>query len=219
MHLLEYGEVVAVRGKEITLKVNENVINKVLRFRKEGNKTLAELRLNDGRSVTNEQRKKYFATLKDISEWSGDLIECLYDYFKTLYCFKNKVESISMSDCSITEAREMINLVIDFALLNEIPLKDSGIERTDDINRYLYMCLATRKCSICGKPGEVHHALEDRIGMGNNRNKVEHIGRKAICLCREHHSILHGMSETEFNNRYKVYPIKLDKNLVEKLGL
>lgn len=216
--MLEYGEVTAVRKNEITIKLDKNVIDKVLRFREENKRALVELRLNDSRTVTNEQRKKYFATLKDIAEHTGNYIEFLHDYFKILYCFKNKVESISMSNCSITEAREMINLVIDFALMNDIPLKVSGVERTDDINRYLYMCLATRTCCCCGKKADVHHVTGSRVGMGFDRNKINNVGRYAIALCREHHTIAH-YEEEDFFKKWKVYGIKLDEYLVKKLGL
>ena len=218
--MLEYGEVTAVRKNEITIKLDENVIDKVLRFREENKRALVELRLNDTRCVTNEQRKKYFATLKDIAEHTGNYIEFLHDYFKITYCFKNKVESISMSNCSITEAREMINIVMDFVIENDIPLKDLGVNRTDDISRYLYSCLVNRRCSITGKSGaHVHHCTQSRVGMGNNRNKVNHVGRYAIALSLEYHNMIHNMGEKDFFKKYKVYGIKLDDYLVKKLNL
>lgn len=215
--MLVHGEVTGVRGQEIVIKLPKSAIDTILRYR-EGNSSLAEIRLNDGRTVTNEQRKKYYATLKDITEHTGELIEHLHDYFKAIYCYKNRLEKISMSNCSVTEAREIINLVMDFVIENGIPLKDFGLNRTDDIGSYLYSCLVNRSCVCCGKPADIHHVTGYRIGMGMDRDKVNHVGRKAIALCRTHHTEAH-YGEKDFFNKWKVYGIKLDEYTVKILGL
>lgn len=194
----------------------EHVKDTIERF-KQGNKAFAEIRLDDNRRITNEQRKKYFATLKDIADYTGNVLEDMHDYFKFIYCYKHRQEHISMSDCSVTEAREMINIILDFALENDIPLSDLGINRTDDINRYLYSCLINRRCMCCGKKAETHHV--DKVGMGRNRNKINHVGLRAMALCRIHHTESHDIGEKEFCNKYKVYSIKLDEIAVKKLGL
>lgn len=215
--MLIHGEVKGIKGNTICLELQDKVMDKVLRYR-EGNSSLVEVRLNDGRTVTNEQRKKYYATLKDISDYSGELVEYLHDYFKAIYCYRNKIEHISMSNCSVTEARELINIVMDFILMNDIPLNDLGLNRTDDIDRYLYMCLINRKCAVCGKSADIHHCTGSRVGMGMDRNSIDNVGRQAIALCREHHSQAH-MSEEGFFSKWKIYGIKLDKYAVEKLKL
>ncbi|KNF07152.1 protein of unknown function DUF968 [Gottschalkia purinilytica] len=194
----------------------EYVKDTIERF-KQGNKAFAEIRLDDNRRITNEQRKKYFATLKDIADYTGNVLEDMHDYFKFIYCYRNRQEYISMSDCSVTEAREMINIILDFALENDIPLSDLGINRTDDINRYLYSCLINRRCMCCGKKADIHHV--DKVGMGRNRNKINHVGLRAMSLCRVHHTESHNIGEKEFYDKYKVHPIKLDEIAVKKLGL
>lgn len=219
--MLIHSEVKAIKetdqGTELIVKINEKIKDQIIRYR-EGGKVLAELRIDDGRIITNEQRKKFYATIKDIADYTGDTMEYLKDYFKALYCFYNKKDNISLSDCSITEARELINLALEFAIRNEIPLMDLALNRTNDINRFLYVCLINRKCCICGKSADIHHVEGHRIGMGLDRNKVNHLGREVISLCRIHHQEAH-QSEKDFFDKYKVYGIKLDKITVEKLGL
>lgn len=207
------------KGTYIKLYVPNSFLKyDIERYKQEGNKALTELRIDDGRRINNQQRKKYFATLKDIADHTGNVLEDMHDYFKFLYCYRNRVETISMSDCSVTEAREMINIIMDFALENDVPLKDLGVNRTDDIGRYLYKCIALRICVCCGKArSDFHHSTA--VGMGRDRKKINHIGLYGMTLCREHHSIIHQMGEKDFFNKHKVYPLELDKYTVKKLKL
>ena len=96
-------------------------------------------------------------------------------------------------------------MILDHALENGIPLSENALERTDDIDRYLYSCLVHKKCAVCGRPGEIHH--EDAIGMGNDRRQVDDSGYRKICLCRLHHTIAHQMGGIGFRRMYKVYGI------------
>ncbi|WP_231701776.1 putative HNHc nuclease [Crassaminicella thermophila] len=53
-----------------------------------------------------------------------------------------------------------------------IPLLDHGLNRTDDIGKYLWQCLKIQKCAICGKKeAEIHHW--DAIGRGIDRKKYD----------------------------------------------
>lgn len=163
--------------------------------------------LEDGRSITSEQRKKAYATISDISTWTGYLPEEQKEWLKYLHISKTGCNYFSLSDCSIDTAREFINTIIEYALQNGIPLKDLGINRTDDIGKYLYYCLKYRKCAVCGaNNSDLHHV--DTIGMGNDRTKVDDSEYRKICLCRKHHNEAHNIGMSEFENKYKVYGIK-----------
>lgn len=165
----------------------------------------AEMRFDDGRSISIEQRKKAYATLKDISDHTGYLPEEQKQWMKILYMLKTGRKNISLADCSMDEAREFINVLMEYAIENGVPLTEEGIHRTDDIGKYLYFCLKHRKCAVCGAKGEIHH--EDAIGMGNDRKKVDDSNYKKICLCRTHHTIAHQMGKDRFQKAYKVYGI------------
>lgn len=165
----------------------------------------AQLRLDDGRHISAEQRKKAYATMRDISDYTGYLPEEQKQWLKYLYICRTGREYIHLSDCSMDEAREFINVILDYALENGIPLSENALERTDDINRYLYACLLYKKCAVCGRPGEIHH--EDAIGMGNDRRQVDDSGYRKICLCRLHHTMAHHMGAVSFRQMYRVYGI------------
>lgn len=165
----------------------------------------AEIRFDDGRHISAEQRKKAYATIRDISDWTGYLPEEMKEILKYQHMMRTGDAYFSLSNCSMDIAREFINTILEFALENGIPLSDNAIERTDDIGRYLYYCLLHKKCAICGKDGEIHH--EDAIGMGNDRTKVDDSSYKKICLCREHHTLAHSLGVIRFREMYKVYGI------------
>ena len=95
---------------------------------------------------------------------------------------------------------------MDLALEWGIPLGAPGIDRADDIERYLWSCLKNRRCAVCGRPGEIHHV--DAIGMGRDRKRVDdHRRMRKICLCREHHTEAHKIGQPEFMRKYHVHGI------------
>ncbi|HJA65188.1 MAG TPA: hypothetical protein H9955_02645 [Candidatus Mediterraneibacter cottocaccae] len=165
----------------------------------------AEMRFDDGRHISAEQRRKAYATIRDIADYTGYLPEEQKEWLKYLHIINTGCNYFSLSDCSMDTAREFINTILEYAISDGIPLSENAIERTDDIGRYLYYCIMNRKCAVCGRPGEIHH--EDAIGMGNDRRKLDDSGYRKICLCREHHTIAHQMGVRRFREMYKVYGI------------
>lgn len=165
----------------------------------------AEMRFDDGRHISVEQRRKAYATIRDISDYTGYLPEEQKEWLKYLHIINTGCDYFSLSDCSMDTAREFINTILEYAISEGIPLSENAIERTDDIGRYLYYCIMNRKCAICGRPGEIHH--EDAIGMGRDRSKIDDSEHRKICLCREHHTVAHQMGVERFRKMYKVYGI------------
>lgn len=169
----------------------------------------AELRIDDGRMITAEQRKKAYATIRDIADYTGYLPEEQKEWLKYLHIANTGCEYFSLSDCSMDTAREFISTILEYALESGIPLSDFAIDRADDINRYLYFCIKHRKCCVCGRNGEIHHV--DTIGMGNDRRHVDDRFYRKMCLCREHHTIAHQRGMRAFEAMYKVYGIVVDE--------
>lgn len=181
--------------------------------------TNIEIRLNDGRTINNDQRRKAYATIRDIADYTGHSPEYLKEWFKFDYLSQTGGEYFSLSDCSVTTAREYINHLIEFCIRHSVPIyHESLIHRTDDIDRYLYYCLLYRKCSVCGKAADIHHVTGSKIGMGGNRENTHHLGREAIALCRIHHEEAH-RKEQEFFEQNHLYGIPLNKKLCAALGL
>ena len=179
--------------------------------------TETEIRLIDGRALSPAQRKKLYALFRDISLYTGHTTEETKDFLKTDFLARTGAEEFSLSDCDMTTARLFIDHVIAMCLKHDIPCRDSLLDRAEDIARYLYLCLAHRKCCICGKTAHVHHV--DRIGMGANRNEICHEGYQAMALCWKHHREAHEKPRDAFNGLYHVFGIKLDGFLCKKLKL
>lgn len=189
-------------GTEIIIKVPTLKIGSMLH---EKEIRTAEMRFDDGRHISAEQRKKAYATLNDIAKYTGYLPEELKEWMKYLHISRTGDDYFSLSNCSIDTAREFINTIIEYALENGVQLSELGIERTDDIGKYLYYCIKHKKCCVCGKEGELHHV--DAVGMGNDRNKIDDSNYRKMCLCRLHHTIYHQRGREAFEKMYKVYGI------------
>lgn len=197
-----------IRGSREGLSGMELIVtvpDQVARVVRAKNIRKAEIRLDDGRTISAEQRKKAYATMRDIAEYTGYLPEDQKELLKYLYICRTGRRHFHLSDCSVDTAREFINVILDYALENGIPLSDNALERTDDVGRYLYSCLVHKRCAVCGRDGEIHH--EDAIGMGNDRRQVDDSGHRKICLCRTHHTMAHQMGVRRFREMYKVYGI------------
>lgn len=180
-----------------------------------------EIRLDDGRTISAEQRRKAYALEGDIGRWAGYLTKEdkaeLHDVLKDYYIEKTKADPFSLSDCSVTEAREFISTLIDFVLENDVPCIEHLLNRAEDVDRYLYACLWHRRCVVCGGHADVHHVT--RVGMGRNRKSIVHVGMDAMALCREHHQEAHNKGQHDFDEFYHVYGISIDEMLAKQLGL
>lgn len=172
-----------------------------------------EIRLVDGREITPHQRRAIFATINDISLWCGHDPLYLREHLSWDYWMKNGLEPFSLSDCTMTDASGFLDYLIDFVMRHDVPLKESLLNRIDDVGRYMYHCIEHSKCAVCGQPGEVHHV--DTVGAnGGNRARIIHIGLRAVCLCRIHHEEAH-TNENRFFSQHHLEPIKLDKYLCD----
>ncbi|WP_242458518.1 putative HNHc nuclease [Weissella confusa] len=87
----------------------------------------------------------------------------------------------------------------------------------DDVEAYMYSSLSHRSCVVCGRPADVHHI--DTVGMGNDRNLVDHREKHLIALCRVHHNEAHNIGWPAFEQKYHVKGIKLDPETLQRLGI
>ena len=165
----------------------------------------AEIRLDDGRHISAAQRKKIYATIRDIADYTGYMPEEEKEWLKYLHISRTGDAYFSLSTCSMDVAREFINTILEYAIEHGIPLSERGVERADDIGRYLYYCVKHKKCAVCGRDGEIHHV--DAIGMGRDRRTVDDSSCRKICLCRTHHTIAHQRGMRAFEQMYHVYGI------------
>jgi len=176
-----------------------------------------EIRLNDGRTISNQQRKFAHATLRDIADYTGyrmsgtDDLDEIKAVMKYHYIAATGREWFSLSDCSITTANEFLTFLIEFCLEHDIPTCGSLAERSPDIARYIYACLVHKKCCITQKKAQLHHV--DQVGLGRDRKDIIHLGMRVLPLHWEKHREAHDMGKKSFEEKYHVFGIKLNDEL------
>jgi hypothetical protein len=153
----------------------------------------AVIKFWDSRRITEEQRKMIFATCKDIADYLGDPRELVRYDMISAYVEEAGIEFFSLSDCSLETARGLINYIMDYVMEHDIPLTGQGVDRTDDINKYLYMTIKQSKCCVCGKQGVVYNLIN---------------GYK-ISFCALHHDEAKLKGLQAFEKLYKVYGLKV----------
>lgn len=180
--------------------------------------TQVEIRLDDGRSISAVQRKKIFATINDIAKWSGHEPEYIRQQLTWDFCSEYGCDWFSLSTVDMTTAKEFINYLIEFCFRFDIPTMDTLLNRTEDIGRYIYLCLMYRRCFDCNKPHcQVHHV--DVVGLGRDRDTINHLGLAALPVCVNLHKEIHDIGDAVFMEKYHVQPVKLDEFLCKRLKL
>lgn len=176
----------------------------------------------DSRPLSDKQRRLCYALLRQICDYTGQDIHMTKEYLKIRFLADDlgetadKIFSLSNAPMSLVCAyqRYLVRFILEFDIPCTIPL----LEYVDDIPDYIYSCLVTKKCCICGMPTDLHHI--DRIGMGRDRHDVIHEGLEVLPLCREHHGEAHTMSDEEFFDKYHLPGgIVMDKTLCRIYGL
>lgn len=83
--------------------------------------TNTEMRFDDGRHISNLQRKKAYATIRDIAIELGYLPEEMKEIMKCNYMIETGEPYFSLSDCSMGTARDFITFLMDFVLREGMP--------------------------------------------------------------------------------------------------
>ena len=116
--------------------------------------TECSVRVEDGRRISAIQRRKVYALLRDIADWTGYEPQELKELMK--YDFLSQCEDgtqyFSLSDADMTTARNFITYLIDFCVVHAVPCKVSLLQQCEDIERYLYACGAKCSCRKWSRP-------------------------------------------------------------------
>ena len=158
----------------------------------------------DSRPLSDKQRRMCYAMIGAIADWAGSCTEEVKEAFK-LDFWAERVDTLadkifSLSDAPMSLVAEFQRFLAAFILTHDVPTKFPLREYVDDIEAYTYFCLVRRKCAVCGSRAEGHHI--DAVGMGNDRNEVQHEGREVMSLCREHHTEIHTIGYGAFMTKY-----------------
>lgn len=209
------GEILSVDNDVLTVRVCADAQTWCL----DHNARTVEVRIDDGRSITNDQRRKIYATMRDIADWNGDMPDAIKAFFKWSFCGDNEHEDFSLSDVDRETASEFLTYLIDFCIQNGVTCSDPLWDRCEDIERYMHACVMTRTCCITGKKNaQIHHV--DRVGMGRNRDTICQVGMHVVPLSADIHTMLHiSGGEMEFYEKHHIEPIALTEKMCEKLRL
>lgn len=175
----------------------------------------------DSRNRTAEQNRKAWALMSEIADFQGQEKEATYK--EQSLAFTDKYLEIlqgrlfHLSTATVSEASAFITMLVEIIVENGIPTKQPLYTMCEDIEKYVYACLMSKKCCVCGLKADLHHV--DQVGMGYNRNTKPQLGARVLPLCRVHHTEYHTLGKTEFESRYHVVPVPMDRRIAGKYNI
>ena len=175
----------------------------------------------DSRNRTAEQNRKAWALMTEIADYQGQEKEATYR--EQALAFTDKFLEIlqgrlfHLSTATVSEASAFITMLVEIIVENGIPTKEPLYQMCEDVEKYVYACLMNKKCCVCGKKADLHHV--DQVGMGYNRDTKPQLGARVLPLCRVHHNEYHTLGKTEFESRYHVVPVPMDRRIAGKYNI
>ena len=180
------------------------------------------VQLVDNRPLSDKQRKMCYALLREISDYTGQGMDPTKEWMKLKFMTEDLEQTadklFSLSNAPMSLVCAFQRFLVRFILEWDIPCGFSLLEYVDDVADYIYHCLVTKHCCICGMPTDLHHI--DRVGMGRDRTDIIHEGMEVLPLCRDHHTEAHTMPDAEFFEKYHIPGgVTMDKTLCRLYGL
>lgn len=177
-----------------------------------------EVKPVDPYAITDKQRRKIFALCNDIEEFTGQPREYMRYMFMDYVSFVEGYDKLSLANCTRTQAKQVIEVILDWVFHNDIPLNYKTSDLLKNDKAFLYWSTVNRNCVICGKPhAELAHY--EAVGRGFNRNKMNHYNKHVLALCREHHNEQHAIGVKSFDEKYHLENswLKVDERLNKML--
>lgn len=216
------AEITSQEGNEVTLKLHDPLLLKTLLNSEFNGKYWAILDTYEKEKITPDQRRHIYALFQDYVEYTGVPLDAVEAYFKYYFMIESDLSefpSLSRNAMSMTIASKFISYLIDYYIQNDIPFRKQQFYLTTDTSKMLYALTMKRICWVTGKRNaDIHHA-ENLVGMGRDRNKVDHAKSTFMCLSRDAHTEIHQIGLKEFCQKYHVKPIKLKYEDLKQLGV
>ena len=122
---------VVIKGVELDNKTSLLLDN--------GYEVEADVRVVDPFKITDKQRRKIFALCNDIEAYTGqprDYMRYLFmDYVEVLYGYEKR---LSLSDCTREQAKQIIEVILDWVFHNNIPLNYKTSDLLKNDKAFLY---------------------------------------------------------------------------------
>ena len=158
------------------------------------------IQMVDSRPLSNKQRRSCYALLREISDFTGMSVESSKEWLKLKFVsneLDGMMDTFSLSDAPMSLVAAFQRFLIRLILEYDVPCSVNLLEFVDDINDYMYACLSTKHCCVCGKEAGI----------------LMH-GDKAIAVCEEHEKEATEKGFDRFSADYHLGDgIALDKHL------
>lgn len=162
------------------------------------------VQLVDGRPISDKQRRACYALLREIGDCTGMGTDPAKEYMKLKFLVEDMDQTadriFSLSNAPVSLVCAFQRFLVRFILDWDIPCRFPLLDFVDDVGDYIYYCLISQKCCICGRAADLHHI--DRVGMGRDRHDILHEGLEALPLCRGHHEEAHTVPDGAFFEKY-----------------
>ncbi|WP_273715337.1 putative HNHc nuclease [Leuconostoc mesenteroides] len=210
----------------VTLRMSDDDLRTLQKYHATNQQQVLSVIASDDNEPTPKQRRFAFALLNDIwlSQVGGawlETVESTRRHFYGMYEYYHGLDfgefSLSAVKGNNSDTNEFINMLLDYAALHDIALSVKPLNELEpqEIAHWEYQCLMNKCCVICGKrPSDLHHLDGSRVGMGSDRRVVNHLGRKAVQLCREHHQMFH-TDESKFMKQFHINGIVINDEIAE----
>lgn len=203
-----FGKLGKYSKRKLEVEVDEDLdINKISKYAN-GRSVSVSVEIEDGRRISPDQRKKTYALIHDVCDYLGYPDDAMEAWFKYQFIQKKGIEWFSLSDCSMSLAASFLTFILDICFKQDIPFRTKTWDMIPTDYHLTLQCLKHRKCVICGKRAQFAHV--NAVGMGVNRNKVDHRQRYVMPLCVNHHTEQHNKGIDSFINYYHIKPVKPD---------
>ncbi|VDG31460.1 hypothetical protein [Lactobacillus brevis] [Lactiplantibacillus mudanjiangensis] len=209
-----FGKVLRINGNIVTIQVLKSDRMSYLTTGSD-----AGLIYDDGRHISMVQRRKIFAMLHEIDEYFGNYLLGLTEYqMKQRFCSTTQTfDDFSLSNCSKSLATGFIEFLIQFCLVEGVNFSTKSLDEIRGQYGWERACLDERRCSICGDHADIAHV--HAVGIGRNRNKINHIGYQVMALCRKHHTEQHTIGIWSFMDKYHIKGVRVTPEIAERLRL
>ncbi|WP_273950107.1 putative HNHc nuclease [Leuconostoc mesenteroides] len=210
----------------VTLQMSDDDLRTLQKYHATNQQQVLSVIASDDNEPTPKQRRFAFALLNDIwlSQVGGAWLETVESTRRHFYGTYEYCHGLDFGEFSLSavkgnksDTNEFINMLLDYAALHDIGLSVKPLNELEpqEIAHWEYQCLINKCCVICGKrPSDLHHLDGSRVGMGSDRRDVNHLGRKAVQLCREHHQMFH-TDESKFMKQFHINGIVINDEIAE----
>ena len=215
------AEILNQNGDEITLRIFDELTDEEKSRYEINGRLFAVVELFDPDSITIEQRKHIYALFGDFSDYTGYTLESAESLFKVKFMHHEMLDelpSLATNQMTKTMASKFIEYLVIWFIQNEIPFRKDQFYLPRESSNYIYWATITRHCVICGKP-HAQIAHYEAVGMGRDRNRVNHTKHHVLALCDFHHKQQHQEGWPKFMKTYLVKPIKLKEKELRQLNV